>query len=488
VYRYVAELRRDVCYGGGGCALGNYHNCVHADGYVLCDGCDKPFHIRCTDILAVAGHGGGGGEGGEQGGGWDLDIDADWFCRPGCPGDAPRQIAAVEEVEENRGGGTPGDHFSQGETTYWAKRAQRYKGVSWDASKQKWMATGWADGATAHMGYFDDEDEGARAYNAWAEERGKALNVIGDGDKAIRAKDAPRVGRGYTGVSWKKGHRKWQATGKKGGVKKHLGYFDDENEGARAYNRWAERNGKPLNVIREEEEEEDGGGGGGAEEEEEEEEDDEEEEEEEGNGGNASSADGARGAPRVGGGGSSKYTGVIWFKTTKKWRAKGTEDGVQKHLGYFDDENEAAQAYNHWAAKNGKPLNVIGDGDTARRAARAVGARGSSSSYTGVSWMKKMKKWQAYGKEGGEKKHLGLFDDENEAAQVYNRWAKENGKPLNVITDGAEAAADEEQEHEQQQEEEQEDEEVEEEQQQEAEEAEEQEQEEQQEEEEESAG
>jgi hypothetical protein len=79
------------------------------------DGCDKPFHIRCTDISA-------------------LDSDEDWFCRPGCPGEVPRQVTADEEVEEDRGGGAPGD--VQGEKKeYRAKRAGRYKGVSWFAQQ-----------------------------------------------------------------------------------------------------------------------------------------------------------------------------------------------------------------------------------------------------------------------------------------------------------------------------------------------------------------
>jgi hypothetical protein len=180
----VAALRRDVCYRGvgGRCKFGNFVHCMHGGGFVLCDGRNTPFHIRCTDILTadLDGGGGAGGEGGEQGGECGLDIDEDWFCRPGCPAPAPQQIAAVEEVEENRGGRTPVEN-----TQYWAKRAPRYKGVAWEEAKQKWKLTGCAGGKIKHLGYFEDEDEGARAYNLWAKENGTPLNVIGDGDKAI---------------------------------------------------------------------------------------------------------------------------------------------------------------------------------------------------------------------------------------------------------------------------------------------------------------
>jgi len=42
---------------------------------------------------------------------------------------------------------------------------------------------------------------------------------------------------------------------------------------------------------------------------------------------------------------SSKYTGVSWNKRVKKWRSNITINGRKKHLGYFTDEKEAAQAY-----------------------------------------------------------------------------------------------------------------------------------------------
>lgn len=44
--------------------------------------------------------------------------------------------------------------------------------------------------------------------------------------------------------------------------------------------------------------------------------------------------------------GSSKYKGVNFYKRDKCWRAYINKDGVQFHLGYFDNELEAAKAYN----------------------------------------------------------------------------------------------------------------------------------------------
>ena len=43
--------------------------------------------------------------------------------------------------------------------------------------------------------------------------------------------------------------------------------------------------------------------------------------------------------------GTSKYTGVTWYKPLNKWRAKIYTNGKHKYLGYFTCELEASQAY-----------------------------------------------------------------------------------------------------------------------------------------------
>jgi len=51
-------------------------------------------------------------------------------------------------------------------------------------------------------------------------------------------------------------------------------------------------------------------------------------------------------------GSSSKYKGVSFFKRDKKWSAQIVLNKKQKHLGYFDEEYIAAQAYNEAALKS----------------------------------------------------------------------------------------------------------------------------------------
>ena len=50
---------------------------------------------------------------------------------------------------------------------------------------------------------------------------------------------------------------------------------------------------------------------------------------------------------------SSKYRGVDW--KTEQWRALIGVAGKKEHLGYFDDEADAARAYDSRARQLGYP-------------------------------------------------------------------------------------------------------------------------------------
>lgn len=42
---------------------------------------------------------------------------------------------------------------------------------------------------------------------------------------------------------------------------------------------------------------------------------------------------------------TSRHVGVSWHKRNKKWAAQIHENGAQRTIGYFDDEDDASHAY-----------------------------------------------------------------------------------------------------------------------------------------------
>lgn len=51
-------------------------------------------------------------------------------------------------------------------------------------------------------------------------------------------------------------------------------------------------------------------------------------------------------------GASSRYRGVSWREDVQKWRAYIKVDGRELHLGYFDNQEDAARAYDAAARKH----------------------------------------------------------------------------------------------------------------------------------------
>ena len=61
-------------------------------------------------------------------------------------------------------------------------------------------------------------------------------------------------------------------------------------------------------------------------------------------------------------GSTSRYKGVSWQSKSNKWKAQIQIDGKGTHLGYFNDEEEAAHKYDEAGAPLGRPLNFFWKG------------------------------------------------------------------------------------------------------------------------------
>ena len=84
---------------------------------------------------------------------------------------------------------------------------------------------------------------------------------------------------------------------------------------------------------------------------------------------------------------TSQYRGVCWSKVSKKWKAQITHGGKQMYLGSFDNEYEAALAYDCKATElkgERAVLNILPTGVLISPPARQGGHRTSESGAGGA--------------------------------------------------------------------------------------------------------
>lgn len=144
-------------------------------------------------------------------------------------------------------------------------------------------------------------------------------------------------------------------------------------------------------------------------------------------------SDNARNRRKPSNGKLSKYKGVQ--PRMGKYEASIGRGDSYVYIGTFETEVEAAIAYNQ------KAIEVFGE--FARL--NAIPERYSdvkpkpiqhSSTYRGVMFHKRIGKWQVSIQHNKRRKHLGYFDCEKEAAEVYNEYAKKihgSRAKLNII-------------------------------------------------------
>jgi hypothetical protein len=159
---------------------------------------------------------------------------------------------------------------------------------------------------------------------------------------------------------------------------------------------------------------------------------------------------------------SSRFWGVCWDRRSEKWRAQYVDaDGKTRHIGHFDDEEEAARAHNKKVRDAGlegqRRINEIdAAGALVPKAPGAHNARDRSavvapdparaptaptSKFWGVGWDKHARRWKAhYTDADGKLQHIGLFDTQEAAAHAVNaairRAGLEGRRKTNPVVDG----------------------------------------------------
>jgi hypothetical protein len=135
-------------------------------------------------------------------------------------------------------------------------------------------------------------------------------------------------------------------------------------------------------------------------------------------------------------GGTSKYVGVNFDKVAKKWKAIISIDGKLRHIGYYENEEEAAVNYARAVFKY-KGQDAVDKARGLKKSAHAIDLsdvppqppipkstgtiKEGASKYTGVTFNKPRNKWQASIKFEGKNRHIGLYENEEEAAIDYAR-------------------------------------------------------------------
>lgn len=120
------------------------------------------------------------------------------------------------------------------------------------------------------------------------------------------------------------------------------------------------------------------------------------------------------------------YKGVCLDRRYGLWQASIKLPKKRLFLGYFQTQREAALAYNAAASEHFGEfarLNHVPDSPTLDDP--PVPRTVFSSSYRGVCWNKRQRKWVAYINKDKQRTNLGVHDSEEAAARAYDVAARQ---------------------------------------------------------------
>lgn len=177
-----------------------------------------------------------------------------------------------------------------------------FKGVSFDARYNVWVAHISHDGKQHHLGHYETPEQAAKAYDDAAREmHGKFARLNNIPDNVV-ARPVERLRKsntsGHVGVSFSRRKQKWVAYIRRDGRRHFLGQYDTREAAISAYTSAASSQEIPS----------------------------------------------VKGKLRASN--TSGYRGVSFHKSHGKWGASIRYEQKQIHLGYFSTPQDAALAYN----------------------------------------------------------------------------------------------------------------------------------------------
>ena len=314
--------------------------------------------------------------------------------------------------------------------------SSRYTGVSFNKANNIWEAGIMIDGKKRRIGYYENEEDAAIDYARAifkyrcqealekARERKKKGSVIDLSDVPLmppitrreNMKGAPGSSK-YTGVSFHKSANKWEAGILIEGKKYRIGYYENEEEAAIDYARavFKYKGQEAMNNLRE-------------------------------RNSSAPAIDLSDVPPQppipdnneLTKKGTSKYAGVSFNKAMNKWKAQISTDGKQKFIGYYDNEEDAATDYARAVFKY-KGQTALEKAREQSKSEPAINidlsdippqlpipkcehhVKERTSKYVGVYFHKSKNKWEATIQIEGKNRHIGYYENEEEAAVDYAR-------------------------------------------------------------------
>lgn len=136
--------------------------------------------------------------------------------------------------------------------------------------------------------------------------------------------------------------------------------------------------------------------------------------------------------------GSSNYFGVVYIKTSGKWSSRIT---INKKLIFISNSNsevEAAVQYDLYIINNNldRKRNFSDEELNKLLITNNISYRekniNKTSNYYGVSFNNKSKRWNSQVWVDGKTKHIGSFNNEEDAAIAYNKFIIDNNLDLSL--------------------------------------------------------